>query len=271
MIQDIEPHIFNNEYKPRPAKDGDFVFVYHAGLAFVNNKNQLPKFCELKDLQDMIYLFCVDGIGFYLVKHYMTGGNYVPIQSLYRAIEPEWLAFAAATCAHLAVWYESNQFCGKCATSTVMSESERAMACPACGLIKYPSIAPVVIVGITNADKILLTKYAQGHTRYALVAGFVEIGETLENAVKREVMEEVGLRVKNISYYKSQPWAISQSLLMGFYCELDSSDEVSIDEQELSEATWFHRNDIPKDDTRMSLTWDMIENFREQNKPCCFA
>jgi len=265
MIQDIKPHIFNNEYKHRKATDGDFVFIYHAGQAFVNEKNQLPKLGELAaGFDDLTYLFCVDGIGFYLAKTNIIDGTYVPVQNLYRAIEPKWLAFAAATCGHLAVWYEDNQFCGKCAVGTVMSESERALTCPACGLIKYPSIAPVVIVGITKGDEILLTKYAKGHTRYALVAGFVEIGETLEDAVKREVMEEVGLRVKNISYYKSQPWAISQSLLMGFYCELDCPDTITLDQNELSEATWFHKNDIPKDeeDRHLSLTRDMIENFR---------
>ncbi|MCL2610926.1 MAG: NUDIX domain-containing protein, partial [Defluviitaleaceae bacterium] len=125
--------------------------------------------------------------------------------------------------------------------------------------------SPVIIVGIIDGERILLTKYASGYDRYALVAGFVEIGETLEDAVRREIKEEVGLNVCNIRYYKSQPWAFSQSLLMGFFADVYGDDNVTIDKRELSEATWFHREDIPKGYTTISLTWTMIEAFRNKN------
>jgi NAD+ diphosphatase len=120
-----------------------------------------------------------------------------------------------------------------------------------------------VIVGVTDGDRLLMTKYAgRIYKRYALVAGFAEVGETIEETVSREVLEEVGVRVKNIRYYKSQPWPFSDSLLMGFYCDLDGSDEIVLDETELSEAEWVHRKDIDVEADGISLTNEMIVHFK---------
>lgn len=95
------------------------------------------------------------------------------------------------------------------------SQKERMMECPSCGNQEYPVLCPAVIVGITNGDKIILSKYeGRRFKRYALIAGFAEIGETIEETVHREVMEEVGLKVKNLRYYKSQPWSFSSTLLL---------------------------------------------------------
>jgi NAD+ diphosphatase len=108
-----------------------------------------------------------------------------------------------------------------------------------------------------------MTRYAdRPYKKLSLVAGFMEIGETLENTIKREVMEEVGLRVKNIRYFKSQPWAFSQSLLVGFFADLDGNSNVNLDFQELSEAMWLSRDEIPLNDSTISLTAGMVEAFR---------
>ncbi|MCL2169797.1 MAG: NAD(+) diphosphatase [Defluviitaleaceae bacterium] len=270
MLQDIKPHILNNKYEPRPPASGDYVLIYHNRQAVLKD-DKLPLFCELESKwqingEDLTYLFCVDGVGFYLVLQEVLETEhfkFYSIQTFRKTIKPEWLLFASITAAHLALWYDVSRHCGKCAAPTVKSPTERAILCPKCELTLYPQIFPVVIVGITDGDKILLTKYASGHDRYALVAGYVEIGETLEDAVKRETMEEVGLELTNIRYYKSQPWAFSGSLLMGFFADADSKSLIKLDKDELSEATWFHREHIPKDgDPSISLTWDMIEAFR---------
>lgn len=143
------------------------------------------------------------------------------------------------------------------------------MRCPACGGLVYPTISPAVIVAVTHGDRLLLTKYSQtarpGTVRnYALIAGFAEIGEPLEGTVRREVMEEVGLPVKNIRFYKSQPWSFSSSLLSGFYCDLDTEDEtVTLQEDELGEGTWFDRSELPEGGSSISLTHEMIERFRQ--------
>ncbi|MFR2482423.1 MAG: NAD(+) diphosphatase, partial [Hungatella sp.] len=150
-----------------------------------------------------------------------------------------------------------------CGTAAMKSKKERAMFCPSCGNTVYPKIAPAVIVAVTDGDKLLLTKYAgREYTRYALVAGYTEFGETLEETVRREVMEEVGLKVKNIRYYKNQPWAFSDSMLVGFFAELDGSPQIHLDETELSTAVWMKREDIPGDYTNVSLTHEMILLFK---------
>ena len=124
------------------------------------------------------------------------------------------------------------------------------------------------MVGITNGDKLLLTKYSKGiYKRYGLVAGFVEIGETLEQTIQREVMEEVGLKVKNIRYYKNQPWAFSSSLLVGFFADLDGADIVTLDQNELSEAVWLSRTEIPDNPIKISLANEMIEIFKHGLEP----
>ena len=111
----------------------------------------------------------------------------------------------------------------------------------------------------------LLTKYAPAPGRnanYALVAGFTEIGETLEETVQREVMEEVGLKVKNIRYYKSQPWSFSSTLLCGFFCEVDGDTDITLDTEELAVGEWFDRDNIPVEDDGVSLTREMIGVFK---------
>ena len=99
-----------------------------------------------------------------------------------------------------------------------------------------------------------MSQYAgREYKKYALLAGFTEIGETVEETVAREVMEEVGLKVKNITYYKSQPWSFSDTLLMGFFCELDGEEDVTLDEEELALAQWFEREEIPAEPDDVSL------------------
>ena len=121
-----------------------------------------------------------------------------------------------------------------------------------------------MIVGILNGDKLLMSKYAgRSYRSYALIAGFIEIGESAEQTVQREVMEEVGLKVKNIRYYKSQPWGFTDSLLFGYFCELDGDDTISLDTNELSQAGWYTRDEITLEDDYLSLTREMILQFKE--------
>lgn len=136
------------------------------------------------------------------------------------------------------------------------------MVCPGCGYTAYPRIMPAVIVGVTNGDKILITRYRVGYGHNALIAGFTEIGETLEETVAREVMEEAGVRVKNIRYYKSQPWGFANDILMGFYCDVDGDTEIHMDDQELKQAGWVEREQIQLQPDNFSLTNEMMEKFK---------
>jgi NAD+ diphosphatase len=178
------------------------------------------------------------------------------------------LCFAAMTGWHLFTWYKNNQFCGRCGHKTEHDHKERMMRCPACGNMIYPRISPAAIIAVTDGDRLVLSKYAgRAYTRFALIAGFTEIGETLEQTVHREVMEEVGLRVKNLRYYKRQPWGVDGNILTGFFCDAEGSTDIHIDENELSMAAWYPRHDLPAQDDGISLTREMIRIFGEGKEP----
>ena len=127
-----------------------------------------------------------------------------------------------------------------------------------------------MIVAVRSADgeRILLTKYAnRKFAAYALIAGFTEIGETLEETVAREVMEEVGIHVKNLQYYKSQPWGIVDDILMGFFCTVDGDETIRLDREELKLGAWFTRSEVQLQPTNFSLTNEMMHQFKEGNDP----
>lgn len=178
------------------------------------------------------------------------------------------ICYAMMTAWHLFDWYRSNRFCGRCGAKTVHDSKERMMRCPECGNMIFPKIAPSVIVGVIHGDELLLSKYAnRNYTRYGMIAGFTEIGETVEETVAREVMEEVGLKVKNIRYYKTQPWGVTGGLLLGYYCDVDGDDHITLDKDELAMAEFFPRNNLPAHDDGISLTREMIRVFEEGREP----
>ena len=120
---------------------------------------------------------------------------------------------------------------------------------------------------MTDNDKILLTKYAdREYKRYALIAGFTEIGETIEETVAREVFEETGVHIKDITYYKSQPWGYDGNVLMGFFAKLDGNRKITMDEDELSVAEWVNYKDVPDDEEKISLTREMMTCFRKERE-----
>lgn len=273
MIQDIEPHRFSIGYSPRIPAETDRVFAYREGKALLRESGgapELPDFQAVKSLlngalPDMPYLFSVDGEAFFLLADAPDApeGFFFQDVGQFRSFEPSWMGFAGITAAHLAQWYARTRFCGSCGAAMAHKEDERAMLCPSCRNIVYPAISPAVIVAVIDGDRLVMTKYANRPFRnYALIAGFMEVGETLEDTVRREVMEEVGVRVKNIRYYKSQPWGFSNSLLAGFFADLDGDDTLRADQVELEEALWFARDEIVPRGPDISLTSEMIEVFR---------
>ena len=193
----------------------------------------------------------------------VDGYNWVENEAI-RFADPFPLRLAAATAWQLSVWYETSRFCGRCGHVMERDCNERALVCPACGNRVYPRINPAVIVAVRDGDRLLMTRYAgPGAYRHrALIAGFCEIGETAEQTVAREVLEEAGVHVKNIRYYKSQPWGFASDLLLGFVCDLDGGSELHMDAQELSSAEWVARADIYEEDDQVSLTREMILAFK---------
>lgn len=273
MIQDIYPKIYHNEYQDMKPAENDFILVFHKNtvlLRFQNDKLRYPTLKEMSGFPcEYYYLFSIDNYKYFLAHPTaenltisLEGYRYEDIR-IFRTASSRHTAFAGVTGHHLFEWYQTNQFCGRCGHKMAPDHKERMLFCPDCRNMVYPRISPAVIVGVINKDKILMSKYAgRAYTNYALIAGFTEIGESAEQTVAREVMEEVGLKVKNIRYYKSQPWAFSGSLLMGFFCELEGSDAIRLDTSELAEAGWFSRDEITLEDDHISLTREMIMAFK---------
>ena len=281
MIQDIAPHTYHNEYKPSAPDKDSFILAYEKGSILLPRQERdaditFPRFRELEEkiadlYNNFIYLFSIDDQRFYLIPELDTSllpdYEFQDVRIL-RTAQPQHLAFAGITGHQLFQWYSKRRYCGCCGKPMVHSQKERMMECSSCGNQEYPVLCPAVIVGITNGDKIILSKYeGRRFKRYALIAGFAEIGETIEETVHREVMEEVGLKVKNLRYYKSQPWSFSGSLLFGFFCDVDGDDTLTVDHEELSVAQWFDRDKIICQDTGSSLTNEMMMVFAAGKEP----
>lgn len=281
MIQNIDS-IYHNEYRPSQPENDDYIMFASGRSVLLKRETDKIDFLTYQEMNH--YFAHVDFSYIYLFSIEMEGGvrkffrcqetvlqeklleDYsFENQNIFRTAKPKELAFAGVTACQLINWYDNTKYCGHCGTRLVHDTKERMMRCPACNAMHYPKISPAVIIAITDGDRIVMTRYAgRDYKSYALVAGFTEIGETLEETVHREVMEEVGLKVKNIRYYKSQPWSFSDTLLMGFFCELDGSDQIKMDEEELSAAQWVKREDIWVEFDDISLTNEMIVHFKNQ-------
>lgn len=297
------------DYGPEQMKDEDTAFVFEGRNVLCHVDEQagisFPKAGELlaagASREHFRYLFSIDDRPFWLFSsfeedadarsvlaglkaksgdpgscasgHAEDAGEYsVETLRVLRRTKPKEECYAGETAYHLYVWYRDNSFCGRCGEHLEYSHKERAMICPSCGNVVYPKIAPAVIVGILNSsgDKIVMTRYAgREYKGHALVAGFCEIGETAEDTVRREVLEEVGLHVRNIRYYKSQPWGFDSNLLFGYYCTADEDEPIHMDDGELAKAVWVSRDEIGEEERNLSLTAEMILHFKEEGDKIC--
>ncbi|MCX7786921.1 MAG: NAD(+) diphosphatase [Spirochaetes bacterium] len=175
------------------------------------------------------------------------GWEAVNLRMAYGRLSSEELQ-AARFASHLLFWDRNTRFCGVCGAPTTDKPDERAKLCtqPNCGAVFYPKISPAVIVAILDGDRILLAHNRRFVSKfYSLIAGFVEIGESLEDCVHREVLEEVGVTVKNVRYFGSQPWPTPDSLMIGFLADY-AGGSVRIQDDELHDARWFSPPDMPQ-------------------------
>jgi NAD+ diphosphatase len=168
----------------------------------------------------------------------------------------------AVSCARQLLWWERrHRFCGACGTATVASVEERARRCPSCGELFFPAVAPAVIVAVTRGEELLLA-----HNRnfrpgmFSLLAGFVDPGETLEQAVAREVREEVGIVIDDLCYVASQPWPFPNSLMIGFRARYAGGDLV-VDGKEIEQAAWFSRTALPDIPRRGTVARRLIDDW----------
>jgi len=188
------------------------------------------------------------------------------VRELYGRVPDRDLAVAAFA-VRMIGWTKTSRFCSRCGHENVPVLSERAKKCPACGLVTYPRISPAIIVLIIRGEEILLARSPRFPAgMHSVIAGFVEPGETLEHAVHREVREEVGIAVKNIRYFASEPWPFPDSLMIGFVAEYDGG-EISIDNNEIISAGWFGRDYLPGLPAGMSISRALIDWWVEHKSP----
>lgn len=244
-----------------------FGFCVNQNKMLVKIDNNIPL---LKNLQDINipsirtqYLGTLNGIPCYSAEiapdtPIPEGMMLVSLRSLHGALDED-VYLLAGKAYQIVCWDQTHQFCGRCGSHTKDQPGERAKICPNCGFIAYPRICPAVITAVLKDDKILLA-HARGFqgNMYSLIAGFLEPGETLEECVQRELMEEVKIKVKNIRYFGSQPWPYPNSMMIGFIADYESG-EIAVDEHEITDAGWYDKNNLPELPNKLSIAREIID------------
>ncbi len=221
---------------------------------------------------DQHYLGQLDGHSCYAVD--LPEGTVAPegmafegLRKVYGRLDED-LFWLAARAVQVAEWDRTHCFCGRCGIPLRLRETERAKECPQCGLLHFPRLAPAVIVLVERGHELLMARsrhFAPGV--YSVLAGFVEPGETLEEAVEREVLEEVGIRIKDIRYFGSQPWPFPHSLMIGFTATY-AGGEIAINDEEIEDAGWFTADNLPGQPGKISIARRLIEGFlAKKGKP----
>lgn len=259
----------------QPPKADDLFICFDSGrilLAGEGTDLALPRMAQAQPLLGVDFppfeLAHIEGASLFSPHPFLgaapkegEGLFYHPI-GVFRSLDYD-TAGIIASCWHLWSWYTRNHFCGKCGAPLAPDAAERALLCERCGQLLFPMIAPAVIAAITQGDQILLAKNLRSAVaRHTLISGYVEVGETLEHAVRREVLEEVGLHLRSLRYLGDQPWGISGSHMFTFHAEAVGGEPLIVQTSELSEARWFHRDELEPQSHMVGVAFELIERFR---------
>ena len=249
-------------------------FIFRQNELLVEEKEDkifIPNFNDLESVninpvrvQDLGIRSCGKCYSVEVSKEYTEplGMKFITLRNLYGQV-PDEIYIEAGRAIQIMNWDRTHQYCGVCGNSTNTILNEYGKICPQCGFISYPRISPAIIVAIVKNGKLLLAKNAKSkHNFYSVLAGFLEPGETLEECVEREVMEEVGIEVKNIKYFGNQPWPFPNSLMVGFTAEYDKG-EIKVDGVEIEEANWFEVNNLPSIPGSISIARKLIDWFKD--------
>ena len=262
----IEEYIYENysiDFKEDYSSEKEsYYFIFNNNREIYLNDKKIPIFTnkevESFDLDFKLY------IGNYNDKEVIVANanmeeNFHTLFELYEINHEEYQIASKAVL--IRDWYKNHQYCGRCGEKTVMHKKDMMLLCPECGQMHYPRIAPAIIVAINNSGKLLMAKHSYHKVlKYTLLAGFVEPGENIEEAVKREVKEEVGIKIKNIRYVKSQSWPFPNSLMLGFNADYESG-EIIVDGEEIIDAKWFKPEEIEKPPSDISISSWLINNY----------
>tara|TARA_R110002072_G_scaffold3830_6_gene27360 strand:+ start:35908 stop:36717 length:810 start_codon:yes stop_codon:yes gene_type:complete len=240
----------NLEFVPSvqpPATEEGWYFVFCGSEIYqsIDDKGNWQPLTKLPE-QDVVqshYLGQIAGTHCHAVE-VAEGGPFAGLRSLFGKTD-HFMFSLAGRAVQVLDWFRSHQYCGQCGAPTTVHEKDRAMVCAECKAFYYPRLSPSIITLVYRGDEMLLARnhrFPEG--MFSTLAGFVEPGESIEETVRREVFEEVGVRVGNLEYMGSQPWPFPNSLMLGFLAEYESG-ELVLQEDEISEADWFHHSDLP--------------------------
>jgi NAD+ diphosphatase len=255
--------------------ESDLVFAFHEGRLLIQRDEDGAEPVTYADVAALvegaiarIYLGRLDGRPCFAIPlatepETPTGLAFLGLRELFGQLtEP--IHGVAGRAFQIVEWYLSHAFCGRCGSQTELAAGERARGCPNCGATYFPRINPAVIMLVEHEGRMLLArnKLFRGPW-YSCLAGFVEPGESLEEAVAREVLEEVGIDVEGITYSASQPWPFPSQLMIGFYARYRSG-EIKVQDSEILDAAWFSPGDLPQMPGRFSLARRLIDGFVER-------
>ncbi len=269
---------FVSSFKPPEETPEDALwFLFHEQRLLVKdegNKLNIPAPWDLRELgiapMQQQFFGRLDGRPCYAGELEDEKGipdpfSFTGLRSLFTRFE-EGAIQAAGLANQLVLWNRNHHYCGRCGGLTQTKTDERARVCPQCGLVNYPRLSPAVIVAVLKDHQILLAHSQRFPAKfYSVLAGFVEPGETLEACVKREVLEEVGITLKDIRYFGSQPWPFPDSLMVGFTAEYADGD-IRIDPAEITDAGWFSASELPPIPPKISIARRLIDWFLQQEK-----
>ncbi len=233
-------------------------YIFHEQQLLVDENFQLPEVEKLEDDLDFIPGDQIIARDLLDIDAIPEGLHLVPIRQLISLWSRSQFE-QASRAVQLLEWRRNHKFCSHCGHETEVHPLEYAMICPTCRYRQYPRVQPCVITIITRGeDEILLAQSVRNKGKmYGLIAGFVEVGETLEDAVRRETLEEVGLHLKNIRYLASQPWPFPSNLMLAFHAEYESGD-LKLQEEEISDARFFKFDELPEIPFKGSIAHSMI-------------
>ena len=236
----------------------DYLFVFNENRElFLTPKKELPKTLDEFDIEFCLFIGKYNSKNCFVVNADFKNGY--DLREVYEFNHD--LYHIAGKAVLVRDWYISHRFCGRCGTKTQLDEKDMMLKCPSCGQVHYPRIAPAIIVAIRKDDELLMAKHSyHDNIRYALIAGFVEPGESIEEAVHREVLEEVGIKIKNLKYQRSQSWPFPNSLMLAFTAEYESGD-IKVDGDEILKANWFKKDEIIRYNSDISISDWLIQDF----------
>ncbi len=232
-------------------------------------ENNVWRFSGLDAVADPHYLGSLDGRHCYVVEvsdaFEPDGYSWDGLRALMGLINPAMFELASRAL-QVVNWDRDHKFCGRCGGETLQHAQERAKVCSSCGVDYYPRLSPCAITVITRGDECLLAHNAQFPPgMFSALAGFIEAGESVEATLRREVMEEVGLKVGKLEYFNSQSWPFPSQLMLGFHAEYESGD-ICVDGEEITEANWDRFDQLPFVPLVSTLSGQLIDAFVKRHR-----